>query len=156
MTNHLVRASDILNMSEKTIQHQFNDNAIRHTRTLTDDTGMARIGIHQIRLEPGCDSTTHHFHDADEEFIYVLAGHGTAKIGEQTYIIGPGDFMGFGAPSPAHSVTNTGNTDLLYLMGGERNSVDTVHYPEIQRSMVKNFGQRRWMDWQDMHELPPR
>ncbi|MEM9624524.1 MAG: cupin domain-containing protein, partial [Pseudomonadota bacterium] len=137
-------------------QHQFNANAIRQTRTLTSSTGMQRIGIHQVRLAPGCDSTTHHSHDADEEFIYVIAGEGIARIGDETYPIGPGDFMGFPAPSAAHSMTNTGSEDLVYLMGGERHASDTVHYPDLRRSMIKSHGQRTWSDWQDMIELPPR
>ena len=73
MSKHLLSRAEINAMEEKRVQHQFNDNAVRHTRTLSSATGMERIGIHEIRLEPGRDSTTHHFHDCDEEFIYVLA-----------------------------------------------------------------------------------
>lgn len=153
---HLLRAADIQQIPEQRVQHQFNENAIRHTRTLTSATGMQRIGIHQVRLAPGCDSTTHHSHDADEEFIYVLSGQGQARIGAETFPIGAGDFMGFPAPSPAHSMTNTGTEDLVYLMGGERNASDTVHYPELRRSMLKSHGRRAWFNWQDLHELPPR
>ena len=153
---HLVRADDIAQMPTKVVQHQFNDNAIRHTKSLTPQTGMERIGVHMVRLEPGRDSTTHHYHDGDEEFIYVLQGTGTAQIGNDTFDIGPGDFMGFPAPSPGHSMHNSGDEDLVYLMGGESNAWDTVHYPEQRRSMIKNHGRRAWFAWEDMTELPPR
>ena len=156
MANHLLSAADIEGMAAKLVQHQFNDNAIRQTKTLTANTGMERIGIHLVRIAPGRDSTTHHYHDADEEFIYVLAGHGQAKIGDETFAVGPGDFMGFPAPSPAHSMTNTSDEDLVYLMGGERNSTDTVHYPDIKRTMIKSQGRRLWASWSDFEELPPR
>ncbi len=153
---HLLRAADIRAMPEKRVQHQFNANAVRHTRTLSMPTGMRRTGIHQIRLAPGSDSTTHHSHEADEEFIYIISGRGTARIGDRSFAVGPGDFMGFPAPSPAHSMTNTSDEDLVYLMGGERNSTDTVHYPELGRSMIKNHGRREWFDWNDLHPVPPR
>lgn len=154
--NHLLTAADIAAMPEQRVQHQFNDNAIRLSRSLAASTGMQRIGIHQVRLAPGRDSTTHHSHDADEEFIYILSGSGTARIGEQEFPVSAGDFMGFPAPSPAHSLRNTGDEDLVYLMGGEKHASDTVHYPDIERSMLKSHGRRAWFDWQHVTELPPR
>lgn len=149
---HLLRAADIAALDERRHEHQFNANAVRLTRTLGLATGLARIGVHLVRLQPGRDSTQQHYHDADEEFLYVLAGRGIALIGEQRYEVGPGDFMGFPAPSPAHSLSNPYDEDLLYLMGGERNVVDAVHYPRIRRTMLKGPGGRRWADWDDLHQ----
>ena len=152
----LLTAADIEALEEVSQRHQFNDNAERLTRNLGDRAGLGRIGVHLVRLEPGRESTQHHFHDADEEFIYVLSGRGVAHIGDARYDVGPGDFMGFPTPSPAHSLENPYQEDLLYLMGGERNALDVVHYPRIKRSMVKSHGRRYWADWPDLHELPPK
>lgn len=156
MTAHLLSAADINDLPQQHTQHQFNDNAVRISQNLTQPTGMQRIGIHLVRIAPGRESTTHHFHDADEEFLYVLAGRGIAKIGTEEFEVGPGDFMGFPAPSPAHSLRNPGATELVYLMGGERWPVDIVHYPDIGRSMLKAHGRRAWMDMAALEELPPR
>jgi len=150
----LLGAADIEALEEVRHRHQFNDNGIRLTRNLGDNAGLTRMGVHLVRLAPGRESTQHHYHDADEEFIYILSGRGVAHIGEDRYDVGPGDFMGFPAPSPAHSLENPYAQDLVYLMGGERNAVDVVHYPRIERSMIKTHGRRRWVDWPDMHELP--
>jgi uncharacterized cupin superfamily protein len=150
---HLLRAADIEAIEERRHQHQFNDNAVRHTRTLGEAAGLSRIGVHLVRLESGRDSTQHHFHDADEEFLYIVSGRGIAHIGDEQFEVGPGDFMGFPAPSPAHSLSNPFDSDLLYLMGGERNAVDAVHYPRIRRSMYKADGSRRWVHWDDLNEL---
>ena len=156
MTVHLLRRADIEALPESRTQHQFNANAIRLSHSLAAETGMERIGVHLVRIEPGRDSTTHHFHDADEEFIYVLSGRGVARIGDEEFDIAAGDFMGFPAPSPAHSMRNPHDEDLVYLMGGERWSTDVVHYPDIERSMIKAHGRRVWASWEDMEELPPR
>lgn len=156
MSKHLVRAHQLTQDGETRTQHQFNDNAIRLSHCLTRNTGMERIGVHLVRIEPGRDSTTHHFHDADEEFIYILSGTGQARIGDGTFDIGPGDFMGFPAPSPAHSMRNTGEEDLVYLMGGERWPVDVVHYPDLKRTLVKSHGSRIWADDDTLKELPAR
>ncbi len=153
-TKHLITADDMAAMDEHRRQHQFNDNAVRLTRTLGTATGMQRIGVHLVRLAPGRDSTQHHYHDADEEFLYVISGRGTARVGDDCFEVGPGDFMGFPAPSPAHSLHNPYDEDLVYLMGGERNAVDAVHYPRIRRTMLKAHGRRQWVDWDQLQDLP--
>ena len=117
MSSHLLKRADIDATEEIETQHQFNYNAIRHSRPLARQAGMQRLGIHLVRIKPGFDSTTHHYHDADEEFIYIVSGRGRARIGEEEFDIEAGDFMGFPAPSPAHSMHNPYADDLVYLMG---------------------------------------
>ena len=156
MSKYLLSSSEIDAREEFIVQHQFNDNAVRHTRTLTTDMGLNNIGIHIVRIEPGRDSTTHHYHDADEEFIYILSGAGHAKIDTTEYPVAAGDFMAFPVGGPAHSLRNSSNEDLVYLVGGERNLPDIVHYPEIERSMTKTAQGRRWSSWEDTHDLPSR
>jgi uncharacterized cupin superfamily protein len=151
----LITAAEIAALPERSHRHQFNDNAVRHTKSLGELTGLERIGLHLIRLEPGRDSTQHHYHEADEEFLYVLCGRGLAHIGEESFEVGPGDFMGFPAPSPAHSLSNPFDEDLVYLVGGERNAVDAVHYPRIRRSMLKAHGRKRWVEWDHLFDVAP-
>jgi uncharacterized cupin superfamily protein len=153
-STHLLSAAAIATLDERAHVHQFNSNAVRLTRTLGERAGLERIGVHLVRLETGRDSTQHHFHDADEEFIYVISGRGIAHIGDDRFDVGPGDFMGFPAPSPAHSLSNPYADDLVYLVGGERNAVDAVHYPRIRRTMLKAHGQRQWVNWDDLNPLP--
>jgi uncharacterized cupin superfamily protein len=149
----LLRAAAIDALPPVRRQHQFNSNAVRLTRTLGERVGLQRIGVHIVRLEPGRESTQFHFHDSDEEFLYILQGRGIAEIGDERHEVGPGDFMGFTAPSQPHTLLNTFDEDLVYLMAGERNTNDVVHYPRIRRTMIKSAGQRRWVDWDDLHDV---
>ncbi len=137
-------------------RHQFNDNAVRMTRSLSDAVGMQRIGIHLVRLPPGRESTELHYHDSDEEFLYILSGRGIAEIGDERFEVGPGDFMGFEAQSKPHAMNNPFDEDLVYLMGGERNISDVVHYPRLERTLVKSGGRRAWADWDNLHDLNSR
>lgn len=150
----LLPFSDIDSLEEIEHQHQFNPDAIRLTKTLGTRTGLTRIGVHLVRLQTGRDSTQFHYHDSDEEFIYILAGKGIAEIGDESFEVGAGDFMGFPAPSPAHNLRNPHDEDLIYLMGGERNPADLVHYPRIRRTMLKSHGKRSFVDWDDLTDLP--
>ena len=61
--------------------------------------------------------------------------------------------MGFTTPSPPHTLINTFDEDLVYLMAGERNPNDVVHYPRIRRTMIKGPGVSRWVDWDDLHDV---
>ena len=156
MHKHLLRATDIAAMPVERVQHPVNATAVRLTRSLSAAVGLQRLGLHLVTLEPGRDSTTHHYHDADEEFIYIVAGTGTARIGDQSFSVGAGDFMGFTAPSEPHSLHNSSAADLIYLMGGESAPVDVVHYPDIKRSMTKSHGRRSYSEWDDIHEVTTR
>lgn len=153
---HLLRAEQIEALPERQQQHQFNANAVRQTRSLGDLLGLQALGVHLVRLESGRDSTQFHFHDTDEEFLYILSGRGIAEIGEQRLPVGAGDFMAFPAGSEPHCLSNPHSEDLLYLMGGDRNVSDVVHYPHIGRTMIKSAGSRRWVATAQLKDVAPK
>lgn len=153
--DHYLSAADIAAMPEREHQHQFNNNAIRLTRALGDHLGLERLGVSLIRLAQGRDSTQHHYHEADEEFIYIISGQGTAKIGDAYQPVGPGDFMAFSSPSAAHSLYNPNPEDLVYLLGGERNFPDIVHYPDDNKAMFKAGKRRQWVARDTLVDVKP-
>lgn len=142
----LLSASEIADLDEVVNVHQFNDQAVRHTKSLGDVLGLDSIGVHLVRLEPGADSTQFHFHHVDEEFLYIVSGQGIAEIGDQQYRVGAGDFMGFKRHSLAHNLHNDGEGDLVYLMGGNRSEFDICDYPRLNRRMYREQGKRTWVD----------
>ncbi len=150
----LLTAHDIENMDESVNIHQFNDKAIRHTRSLGDSLGLSTIGVHLVRLEQGYESTQFHFHHCDEEFIYILSGSGVAEIGDAEYKVSAGDFMGFCQQSLPHSLRNPNVEDLVYLMGGSRNEIDICDYPRINRRMYRVKGEKRYVDLDHLHDVP--
>src|SRR5260370_30116541 len=75
--------------------HSLDPAAIRIDKSLGDEVGLKNLGIHLISIAPGDKSTEFHTHRYEEEAIYVLSGRGMEVIGDQTYKIGTGDFIGF-------------------------------------------------------------
>ena len=127
--------------------HALNAAAIRTNKSLGDEAGLKNIGIHLISIAPGDKSTEYHSHRYEDEAIYVLSGHGTEAIGDETHKIGPGDFIGLPAGGAAHETINDGNEPLVCLVIGQRLPQDVVDYPRKGKRMYRNSGQR------DMVEL---
>ena len=95
-------AGRIAGLPERAHVHQFNPNAVRHMRSLGDLAGLGDMGVHLVRIEPGGDTTEHHFHGQDEEFLFILSGKGEATIGETVIVVGPGDFLDQGLLQAVH------------------------------------------------------
>ena len=138
----LLSREAIAAMQERTHQHAFNPNGVRHTRSLGDACGMRQLGVHLVRLEPGRESTEYHTHAHDEEWIYILSGCGVAEIGGVRSEVRAGDFMGFGAASAPHTMSNESREDLVYLVGGTRHTYDVVDYPRRGIRSYKYDGRR--------------
>jgi uncharacterized cupin superfamily protein len=126
--------------------HALNAAAIRTNKSLGDEAGLKNIGIHLISIAPGDKSTEFHAHKYEDEAIYVLSGHGSEVIGDETHKIGPGDFIGFPASGPAHETINDGTEPLICLVIGQRLAQDVVDYPRKGKRMYRNSGQRDMVD----------
>jgi uncharacterized cupin superfamily protein len=146
----LLKATEIASLDERHHVHPLNPKAIRHTRSLGDAVGLQRLGIHLVRIAPGDETTQFHFHHHEEEFIYILSGRGIAELGDSNVEVGPGDFMGFTAPSVPHSLCNPFDIELVYLMGGERQEFDVCDYPHLQKRLIRMGENRRLVDWQQL------
>ena len=141
-------ADAITGLTETSFVHPLNANAVRHTRTLSEIAGLQNLGVHLVRVEPGHATTEYHRHLAEEEFLFVLSGRGTAAIDDREIPVGPGDFLGFPAGGPAHAMRNDGPEDLVYLMAGERRAADVVDYPRQAKRLIKALGERQMIDLQ--------
>ena len=134
----LSRAADRAKVAEESFSHPFNPNSKIFGRTLSDSTGLERIGVHWIRIPAGKESFVYHRHRTEEEFIYVLSGRGIAEVDGKDFEIGPGDFLGFGTSPPvAHHMRNPFSEDLVYLAGGERRSSEIAEFPKLGKTMVR-------------------
>ncbi len=148
-------AGRIAGLPERAHVHQFNPNAVRHMRSLGDLAGLGDMGVHLVRIEPGGDTTEHHFHGQDEEFLFILSGKGEATIGETVIVVGPGDFLGFPKNSPAHSmhVPEDATEDLVYLMGGTRSPIDVCTYPRAGLRMYRIDGEKEYVELADLNKV---
>ena len=132
--------------------HNLNPAAIRLDKSLGDEAGLRHIGIHLITIAPGDKSTEFHSHKYEDEAIYVLSGHGSEVIGDETHKIGPGDFIGLPASGPAHETMNDGAEPLVCLVIGQRLAQDVVDYPRKGKRLYRNSGQRDMLDYANLEK----
>lgn len=129
-------AAEIASARRSHIKHPWNANSDIHIVPLSMAAGLKRAALSLARVPPGKESFAYHSHEHDEEFIYILSGRGRAEIDGTIYEVGPGDFMGFTAPGPAHHMMNPYTEDLVYLMGGEHSGLDVGHFPRLGRKII--------------------
>ena len=58
---------------------------------LAEIGGLTQFGVHLHDLPPGSQSSIVHWHEAEDELIYVLAGNPTLTEGETQTLLNPGD-----------------------------------------------------------------
>ena len=137
---YLVTAEEIAAMPGLEKTHFLNDNARRVNKSLGDLTGLTGLGFHIIEVAPGCETTEHHVHHHEDECVYVLDGSATAQIGESTYPIKAGDFIGYRKGGLPHSIRNTGETVLRCIVVGQRLAHDVGDYPNQGKRIYRQAG----------------
>lgn len=94
--------------------------------------GLTQFGVNLTVLAPGAASALRHWHSAEDEFVYVLAGEIAVitEVGER--LLRPGDFIGFKAGVPdGHRLVNRSVVEARYLEIGTRaTDRDVVSYPD--------------------------
>jgi uncharacterized cupin superfamily protein len=135
----LFRAADHAQVKDQSQSHPLNPNSLVRGISLSEQVGLQRVGFHLLRIPPGKESFVFHTHHSEEEFMYVLSGRGLAEVGDESFEVGPGDFLGFPTPSVGHHLRNPFQEDLVYISGGERREVEVADFPRLGKRLVR-FG----------------
>lgn len=119
----------------------------RIKQRLGDAAGLTHFGVNLTTLPPGASSALRHWHQNEDEFIYVLEGELTvwSDVGEQ--VLTPGMAAGFPAGKPdGHCYLNKTNEPVVVLEVGNRVSEDVVTYPHDDLHLVKEPGNHQYFN----------
>ena len=133
---HLIRADELPGATRR---HPLNPRSTISVRPVSRAAGMERLGISVATLPPGNEAFVYHSHESEEEFLYIVSGRGQLKVDGELIDVGPGDFMGFPAPSVAHQLVNPYAEDLVYVMGGENHPVEIASFPELGSRLYRGI-----------------
>lgn len=102
----------------------------RLKRKLGEHFGLTQFGANLTQLSPGSVSALAHSHSKQDELILILEGSPTLVLGEQEFLLSPGDCYGFKAGTGiAHQLVNRSPEMVTYLEVGDRTPGDEVEYP---------------------------
>ena len=104
--------------------------------------GSTQFGAYVEVLKPGSRSSERHWHEEEDEFLYVLSGEATVIENEGVHVLVPGDAACWPAGTAnAHQIENRSKAPCSYLIVGTRASRDVVHYPDSEQ-ILYNDGDR--------------
>jgi uncharacterized cupin superfamily protein len=94
--------------------------------------GLTQFGVNQLTLAPGAMSSLRHWHEGEDEFVYVLAGELTLVDDNGAHDLRAGSFAGFPAGrANAHHLENRSTAPAIFLVVGTRKvGAETIHYPD--------------------------
>jgi len=120
----------------------FDEPCLPRERTkLGDAAGLTQFGVNLLRLPPGAWSSQRHWHDNEDEFIYVLSGEVTLVTDAGAEILRPGDCAGFKAGDPdGHCLQNRSTTEATILEIGTRAPGGTTSYNDIDMLAIGGIG----------------
>ncbi|HTJ41900.1 MAG TPA: cupin domain-containing protein [Kofleriaceae bacterium] len=108
--------------------------------------GGVQLGCSHMTLPPGALSYPLHYHAANEEAIYVLAGRGTLRLGDERHPIETGDWIALPTgPAHAHQIINDSDAPLAYLCVSTMQPVDVWVYPDANKIGFTNGDVRMWV-----------
>ena len=100
---------------------------------LSDAVGLRQIGVGEVELLPGAATSLMHWHEHEDEFVYVLSGE--VVLVEQAAgesVLKAGDCAGFPAGVPTgHTLENRSSLPARLLEIGTRAPRETAHYPGL-------------------------
>ncbi|MGA7486425.1 MAG: cupin domain-containing protein [Xanthobacteraceae bacterium] len=117
----------------------------REKQRIGDAVGLTQFGVNITRIKPGSASALRHWHEQEDEFIYVLTGELVLQENDGETVLKPGDAAGFKAGSGvAHCLVNRTDRDAVYLEVGTRANSERVHYPDVDFMMERDASGRRY------------
>ncbi len=111
----------------------------RERQRLGNAAGLDQFGVNLTRLKPGAASAQRHWHEKEDEFVYILEGEVVLIENDGECLLKPGDAAGFKANSRnGHQLVNRSNRDAVYLEIGTRSKHECVEYPDVDLMVVRD------------------
>jgi uncharacterized cupin superfamily protein len=120
----------------------------RYAKRLGDAAGLTRLGVTLVRLAPGAWSGQRHFHEEEDEFLYMLSGELVLVTNAGEEVVRAGDCAAWKAGDRnAHCLQNRGTEEATFLAISNRSGDDHGEYPDIDLKFTgdRYHGQGRYL-----------
>jgi len=117
----------------------------RQRQRLGNAAGLDQFGVNLTTLGPGAASALRHWHEREDELVYILEGEVVLIEDGGETLLKPGDAAGFKAGSGnGHHLVNRTQRDVVYLEIGTRCKNERVEYPDVDLVMVRDDNRARY------------
>jgi uncharacterized cupin superfamily protein len=111
----------------------------RERKRLGNAVGLDQFGVNLTTLKPGAASALRHWHEQEDELVYILQGEVVLIEDGGETVLKAGDAAGFRANSPnGHHLVNKSARDVVYLEVGTRSKHERAHYPDVDLMVVRD------------------
>jgi uncharacterized cupin superfamily protein len=111
----------------------------RERRRLGNAAGLDQFGVNLTTLKPGAASALRHWHEKEDELVYILEGELVLVEDGGECILKPGDAAGFKAnANNGHQLVNRSGRDATYLEIGTRSKHECVDYPDVDLMVIRD------------------
>jgi uncharacterized cupin superfamily protein len=111
----------------------------REKAALGNAAGLTQFGVNLTRLKPDAASALRHWHEQEDEFVYILEGEAMLIEDEGEIVLRAGDAAGFRAGvANGHRLVNRSGRDVLYLEIGARAREERAHYPDDDLALIRD------------------
>lgn len=98
---------------------------------LSEAGGLTQFGCFIHILPPGSATSLKHWHQEEDELVYLLDGQLTLVEGDTVTAMQPGDCATFKAGDPVgHCLRNDSGSEARLLVVGTRKPGDCITYPD--------------------------
>ena len=111
----------------------------RSRKRLARAAELTQFGVNICTLKPGAASSHRHWHENEDELVYVLEGEVVlCEDGGET-VLKPGDTAAWKAGVAAgHCLINRSKRDAVFIEVGTRAAAERAHYSEIDMMAVRD------------------
>jgi uncharacterized cupin superfamily protein len=114
-------------------------------KRLGNAVGLDQFGVNLTTLKPGAASALRHWHEKEDEFVFVLEGEVVLIEDEGETVLKPGDAAGFKANTPnGHHLVNRSGRDVVYLEIGTRSTYEKASYPDVDLVAIRDDAGMRY------------
>ena len=117
----------------------------RSRKRLGNAAGLDQFGVNLTTLKPGASSALRHWHEKEDEFVFMLEGEVALIEDEGETTLRPGDAAGFKAGvANGHHLVNRSDRDAVYLEIGSRRADERAHYSDVDLAVARIDGAFRY------------
>jgi len=117
----------------------------RSSRALGDAGGLTQYGVNLVRLAPGAASAQRHWHENEDEFVWMVEGELVLIEDGGETVMRSGDAATFKAGvANGHHLVNRSDKDSVFLVVGTRARPERCHYPDVDLAFADDEGGRRF------------